>query len=138
MEKVIIIGSGPAGFTAAIYCARARLEPLMFEGYLSGGQLMLTTEVENFPGFPEGIMGPKMMAHFKAQAERFGTKIISKDVTRVELTKEPFKVYVEEKAYEAESVIVATGASAKLLGLEKERTLMGKGVSTCATCDGAF
>lgn len=138
MEKVIIIGSGPAGLTSAIYTSRAKLSPLMFEGYLAGGQLMLTTEVENFPGFPEGIMGPKLMQSFRSQAERFGTRIVTKDVTKVDLSQRPFKVYVDETVYETESVIISTGATAKLLGLEKERGLMGRGVSTCATCDGAF
>ena len=138
MEKVMIIGSGPAGLTAAVYASRAKLEPLMYEGYLSGGQLMLTTEVENFPGFPEGIMGPQLMASFRKQAERFGTRIITKDVTRVDFSSRPFKIYVDETMHEAESVILATGATAKLLGLDNERKLMGRGVSTCATCDGAF
>ena len=138
MEKVMIIGSGPAGLTAAVYASRAKLEPLMYEGYLSGGQLMLTTEVENFPGFPEGIMGPQLMASFRKQAERFGTRIITKDVTRVDFSSRPFKIYVDETMHEAESVILATGATAKLLGLDNERKLMGRGVSSCATCDGAF
>jgi thioredoxin reductase (NADPH) len=138
MEKVIIIGSGPAGLTAAIYSGRALLSPLMFEGYQAGGQLMTTTDVENFPGFPKGIMGPELMQQFREQALRFGTKIETKDVTRVDFSSKPFKVYVEDKEYQAESVIVSTGASAKLLGLDDERRLMGKGVSTCATCDGAF
>lgn len=134
----MIIGSGPAGLTAAIYMSRAKLTPLMYEGYLAGGQLMLTTEVENFPGFPEGIMGPKLMSDFRKQAERFGTRIVTKDVTKVDLSSRPFKVYIEDEVHETQSVVIATGASAKLLGLEKERKLMGRGVSTCATCDGAF
>lgn len=137
-ENVIIIGSGPAGYTAAIYTARANLNPLMFEGYFSGGQLMLTTEVENYPGFPEGVMGPDFMMDLKKQAERFGTRVVSKDVTKVDFSQRPFKIEVENEVFEAQSVIICTGASAKLLGLESERRLMGHGVSTCATCDGAF
>ena len=138
MEKLIIIGSGPAGLTAAIYASRALLSPLMFEGYQAGGQLMMTTEVENFPGFPEGIMGPELMSYFRKQAERFGTKIETTDVTKVDFSKHPFKVWVGEKVYESESIIISTGAAAKWLGLESEQRLMGKGVSSCATCDGAF
>ena len=138
MENVIIIGSGPAGLTAAIYAARADLNPLMIEGYQSGGQLMLTTEVENYPGYPEGIMGPQMMADFRKQAERFGTRFMTKDVTRVDLKKAPFVVEVGSEKYEVKGIIVSTGASARLIGLENERRLMGKGVTTCATCDGAF
>lgn len=135
---MIIIGSGPAGLTAAIYAGRALLSPLMFEGYQAGGQLMTTTEVENFPGFPKGVMGPELMMQFREQAARFGTKIETKDVTRVDFSSKPFKVFVDQTEYLAESVIVSTGATAKLLGLESEKRLMGKGVSTCATCDGAF
>lgn len=138
MDKVIIIGSGPAGYTAAIYASRANLEPLLIEGAEPGGQLTLTTMVDNFPGFPEGVMGPQLMEDMKKQAERFGTRIVSGHVDRVELTDEPFRVYVGEKKFEAETVIVSTGSSAKLLGLENERRLMGHGVSTCATCDGFF
>lgn len=138
MEKVIIIGSGPAGLTAAIYASRALLSPLMLEGYQAGGQLMWTTDVENFPGFPNGIMGPELMGQFREQAVRFGTKIQTKDVTKVDFSKRPFKVWVENDVYESESIIISTGATAKLLGLESEQKLMGKGVSTCATCDGAF
>lgn len=138
VENVIIIGSGPAGYTSAIYTGRANLEPLMFEGYFSGGQLMLTTEVENYPGFPEGVMGPDFMMDLRKQSERFGTRIVTKDVTAVDLTQRPFKVEVENDVYYAHSVIISTGASAKLLGLESEKRLMGHGVSTCATCDGAF
>ena len=138
MEKVIIIGSGPAGLTAAVYTSRALLQPLMFEGFQAGGQLMLTTEVENYPGFPQGILGPELMALFRKQAEKFGTRIVSKDVTRVNFSKKYFIVEVGDEKYETETVIIATGASAQLIGLESERRLMGHGVSTCATCDGAF
>ena len=137
-ENVIIIGSGPAGLTAAVYTARALLNPLMFEGFQAGGQLMLTTEVENYPGFPEGVMGPDMMALFKKQAQRFGTRIVSKDVTKVDFKKRPFGIEVGEEKYEARTIIIATGASSKTLGIESERRMMGHGVSTCATCDGAF
>jgi thioredoxin reductase (NADPH) len=138
MEKVIIVGSGPAGLTAAIYTSRAMLNPLMFEGYGAGGQLMTTTEVDNYPGFPKGILGPDLMQDFRKQAERFGTRLVTKDVTRVDLTKRPFTVWVGEETHQSESVIIATGASAKLIGLDAEKKLMGRGVSTCATCDGAF
>jgi thioredoxin reductase (NADPH) len=138
MEKVIIIGSGPAGLTAAIYASRALLSPLMFEGFTAGGQLMLTTEVENFPGFPEGVMGPDLMAQFRKQAERFGSRIVTKDVTRVDFKRRPFVVEAENERHEAESVVIATGASAKMLGVPSEMRLVGHGVSTCATCDGAF
>lgn len=138
VEDVIIIGSGPAGLTAAIYTARANLNPLMIEGYTAGGQLMWTTEVENFPGFPEGKMGPDLMMDFRKQAEKFGTRFITEDVTKVDFSQKPFIVEVDGVVHRAKSVIVATGATAKLLGLESERRLMGHGVSTCATCDGAF
>jgi thioredoxin reductase (NADPH) len=138
MENVIIIGSGPAGLTASIYTARALLKPLLFEGFMAGGQLMTTTEVENFPGFPQGVMGPDLMGMFRKQAERFEARIVGKDVTAVDLKKRPFVVEVGSEKYQARSVILATGASAKLLGIESERRLMGRGVSTCATCDGAF
>jgi thioredoxin reductase (NADPH) len=138
VENVIIIGSGPAGLTAAIYTARANLNPLLIEGYMAGGQLMMTTDVENYPGFPEGIMGPDLMIDFRKQAERFGTRILTEDVTRVDFHQRPFVVEVENKVYRALSVIVSTGATAKLIGLDSERRLMGHGVSTCATCDGAF
>jgi len=137
-RKVIIIGSGPAGLTAAIYTARANLEPLMFEGWGAGGQLMLTTDVENFPGFPEGIQGPELMAGFRAQAERFGTEIITADVTRVDLSSRPFGVWVDDTEYRADSIIISTGASAKWLGIDSEQKLLGHGVSSCATCDGFF
>ena len=137
-RKVIIIGSGPAGYTAAIYAARANLAPLMFTGVQAGGQLMLTTHVENFPGFVDGILGPDLMETMRKQGERFGTDMIAEDVTSVDFGKRPFVVRAESGVYEAESVIIATGASARLLGLAEERELMGRGVSTCATCDGFF
>jgi len=137
-EKVIIIGSGPAGYTAALYTARADLNPLLFAGLQPGGQLMITTDVENYPGFPEGIMGPEMMELFKKQAERFGARIEHREVTQVDLSQRPFKVWVGEEIYEAESLIVSTGASAKWIGLEGEQIFGGYGVSACATCDGFF
>ncbi|MFN4150641.1 MAG: thioredoxin-disulfide reductase [Candidatus Sericytochromatia bacterium] len=138
VEDVIIIGSGPAGLTAAIYTARANLKPLMVEGYAAGGQLMTTTEVENFPGFIDGVMGPDLMMNFRQQAERFGTRFITEDVTKVDFSQRPFVVDVDGKIYKSKTVIISTGATAKLLGLPSEKRLMGHGVSTCATCDGAF
>ncbi len=138
VENVIIVGSGPAGLTAAIYASRALLEPLMIEGEEVGGQLMTTTDVENFPGFPEGIMGPDLMQVTKKQAERFGTRFISKNVTKVDLSQRPFKLWIGEEEYQTKSLIISTGASAKYLGLESEKRLLGRGVSACATCDGAF
>ena len=138
VRDVIIIGGGPAGFTAALYTARANLEPLVIEGFNWGGQLMITSDVENYPGYADGIMGPAMMADFRRQAERFGAEFLTDDVTRVDLSERPFRVYVGEDEYRAESVIVATGASARQLGLQSEQTLQGRGVSYCATCDGAF
>lgn len=137
-RRVIIIGSGSAGLTAAIYAARANLVPLLFEGPLVGGQLSLTTMVENYPGFPDGIMGPELMEVTKRQALRFGTEILSKFVTRVDFSKGPFRVWSEDASFEAESIIIATGASSRMLGLESEKKLLGHGVSTCATCDGFF
>jgi thioredoxin reductase (NADPH) len=138
MRNVIIIGSGPAGYTAAIYASRANLEPLLIEGTEPGGQLTMTTMVDNFPGFPEGVMGPDLMADMRKQAERFGTELLSGHVDRVELGGEPFRVFVGPEEFESRTVIISTGSSAKLLGLENERRLMGHGVSTCATCDGFF
>jgi thioredoxin reductase (NADPH) len=137
-RKVVIIGSGPAGYTAAIYAARANLAPLMITGVLSGGQLMLTTTVENYPGFVEGIQGPELMETMKKQAEHFGTEMIADDVTAVDVSRRPFVIRAGSTTYEAHTVVVATGASAKLLGLDAETKLMGRGVSTCATCDGFF
>ncbi|MCB9025739.1 MAG: thioredoxin-disulfide reductase [Bdellovibrionaceae bacterium] len=138
MENVIIVGSGPAGLTAAIYASRANLEPLMIEGEEAGGQLMTTTDVENYPGYPDGITGPEMMAHFRKQAERFGTRFITKNVSRVDFSQRPFKIWIGNDEYQAKSVIITTGASAKYLGLEQEKKYLGRGVSACATCDGAF
>ncbi|MBI1861671.1 MAG: thioredoxin-disulfide reductase [Deltaproteobacteria bacterium] len=138
VENVIIIGSGPAGYTAGIYTARANLNPIMVEGYQSGGLLMLTSEVENYPGFPKGIQGPELMGHFRAQCERFGTRFIQRDCTRVDFSSSPFKVYLDGQVLEAKTVIVSTGAATKWLGIESEKRLLGKGVSSCATCDGAF
>jgi thioredoxin reductase (NADPH) len=144
VRHVIIIGSGPAGLTAAIYAARANLAPLVIEGEPSstsdqpGGQLMLTTDVENFPGFPEGIMGPELMLNFRAQAERFGAEFLTEKVTRVDFSERPFKVWVRDTEYQADSIIVSTGARSLMLGVEGESKLLGHGLSTCATCDGFF
>lgn len=138
IHKTIIIGSGPAGLTAAIYAARANLSPIVFEGNQPGGQLTITTDVENYPGFPDGILGPDMMDLFRKQAQKFGAECFYKHVSKVDFSSSPFKVYVLEEEYLAESVIISTGASARMLGLDAEKELMGYGVSTCATCDGYF
>ena len=138
LHDVIIIGSGPAGYTAAIYAARANLSVLMLQGYQVGGQLMLTSDVENYPGFEEGILGPPMMEKFEAQARRFGTELIPEDVISVDFSKRPFKVITDSDEYEARAIIISTGASAKWLGLPSEQRLQGRGVSACATCDGFF
>jgi thioredoxin reductase (NADPH) len=137
-RNVVIIGSGPAGLTAALYAARANLKPLLIEGLEAGGQLMLTTMVENFPGFRDGIMGPELIADMRAQAERFGTEIVQGNVSKIEVNRCPIKIEVSDHVVYTESLIIATGASARLLGLPSERTLLGHGVSTCATCDGFF
>jgi thioredoxin reductase (NADPH) len=138
VRELIIIGGGPAGYTAALYAARANLEPLVIEGFQWGGQLMITTDVENYPGYANGVMGPEMMAEFRRQAERFGTEFITDDVTRIDLSERPFRVWVEDTEYRAKTVVIATGASARWLGLAGEQTYQGRGVSACATCDGAF
>ena len=138
IRDVIVIGGGPAGYTAALYAARANLKPLVIEGFQWGGQLMITSDVENYPGYPEGILGPQMMADFRRQAERFGTEFITDDVTKVDFSERPFRVWVGNDEYRARTVIVATGASARQLGLPSEQTLQGRGVTYCATCDGAF
>jgi thioredoxin reductase (NADPH) len=138
VRNVVIIGSGPAGYTAAIYTARANLEPLLFQGLQPGGQLTITTDVENYPGYPEGVLGPQMMDEFRTQAERFGTEIRFEQVTEVDFSTRPFTLKTDFDTFQAHSVIVSTGASARLLGLESETALMGRGVSACATCDGAF
>ena len=138
VEKVIIIGSGPAGLTAAIYTSRAMLNPLCIEGEEAGGQLMITSDVENYPGFAEGITGPELMAIKRKQAERFGTRFITKNVTKVDLESRPFKVWIGNEEFQSHSLILSTGASARYLGIESETRLKGRGVSACATCDGAF
>src|SRR5215217_4893754 len=138
VRDMIIIGGGPAGYTAALYAARANLSPLVIEGFNWGGQLMITSDVENYPGYRDGIMGPEMMQDFRAQAERFGAEFVTDDVTKVDFSERPFRVWVGDDEYRAQAVIVATGASARWLGLESEQRLQGRGVSACATCDGAF
>jgi thioredoxin reductase (NADPH) len=138
VQDVIVIGGGPAGYTAALYAARANLHPLVFEGFEAGGQLMITSDVDNYPGFRDGILGPELMAQMRSQAERFGTEFITDDVTRVDLSSTPHKVYVGEQEFQAHALIVATGASARQLGLPGERALQGRGVSYCAVCDAAF
>ena len=138
VREVIVIGGGPAGYTAALYAARANMHPLVIEGFAWGGQLMITSDVENYPGYPEGVLGPKMMQDIRTQAGRFGAEFLTDDVTRVDFSEHPFSVLVGDDEYRAESVIVATGASARQLGLESERQLQGKGVSYCAVCDAAF
>jgi thioredoxin reductase (NADPH) len=137
-RDLIIIGGGPAGYTAALYAARANLAPLVIEGFNWGGQLMITSDVENYPGYPDGVMGPEMMAEFRRQAERFGAEFVTDDVTRVDFSERPFGIWVEQEEYRARAVIVATGASARWLGLPGEQHFQGRGVSACATCDGAF
>ena len=138
VREVIIIGGGPAGYTAALYAARANLTPLVIEGIQWGGQLMITSEVENYPGYAEGVLGPKMMEDFRTQAERFGAEYLTDDVTRVDFSQRPFSVFVGEDEYRSQAVIVATGANARQLGLPSELALQGKGVTYCAVCDGAF
>src|SRR5690348_11061802 len=138
VREVIVIGGGPAGYTAALYAARANLRPLVIEGFNWGGQLMITSDVENYPGYPEGILGPEMMQDFRRQAERFGADFVTDNVTRVDFTERPFRVWVEDDEYLAQTVIVATGASARQLGLESEQKMHGRGMSYCATCDAAF
>jgi thioredoxin reductase (NADPH) len=137
-REVIIIGGGPAAYTAALYSARANLNPLVIEGFAWGGQLMITSDVENYPGYPSGVLGPEMMQDLRRQAERFGTEFLTDDVTKVDFSERPFRIWVGEDDYRAETVIVATGANARQLGLESEKRLQGRGVSYCAVCDAAF
>jgi thioredoxin reductase (NADPH) len=138
VREVIIIGGGPAAYTAALYGARANLSPLVIEGFAWGGQLMITSDVENYPGYPDGVLGPEMMQDLRRQAERFGTEFLTDDVTRVDFSERPFRVWVGDDEYRAESVIVSTGANARQLGLDSEKKLQGRGVSYCAVCDAAF
>jgi thioredoxin reductase (NADPH) len=138
VRELIIVGGGPAGYTAALYAARANLEPLVIEGFNWGGQLMITSDVENYPGYPDGVIGPEMMAEFRRQAERFGADFVTDNVTRVDFSEQPFRVWVDNDEYRAKTVVVATGASARWLGLPGEHQYQGRGVSACATCDGAF
>src|SRR3954471_4591802 len=138
VREMIIVGGGPAGYTAALYAARANLKPLVIEGFNWGGQLMITSDVENYPGYTEGVLGPEMMADFRRQAERFGAEFVTDDVTRVDFSERPHRVYVGDEEYRAQTVIVATGATARQLGLASEQRLQGRGVSYCATCDAAF
>jgi thioredoxin reductase (NADPH) len=138
IRNVIIIGGGPAGYTAALYAARDNMHPLVIEGFRWGGQLMITSEVENYPGYPDGVLGPEMMADFRGQSERFGAEFVTDDVTRVDFSEQPLRVYVGDDEYQAKAVIIATGATARQLGLDSERALQGRGVTYCATCDGAF
>jgi thioredoxin reductase (NADPH) len=138
VRKLIVIGGGPAGYTAALYAARANLDPLVIEGFQWGGQLMITSDVENYPGYPDGVLGPEMMQEFRSQAARFGAEYLTDDVTRVDLSERPFRVWVGDDEYLTETVIVATGATARQLGLETERRLQGRGVTYCAVCDAAF
>jgi len=137
-ERLVVVGSGPAAYTAALYAARANLNPLLFEGLQPGGQLTITSEVENYPGFPEGILGPELMERMKKQAERFGTRFVMGEVTRVDLRARPFQLWRDDTLYTADAVVVATGASAKWLGIPSEKQYQGRGVSACATCDGFF
>src|SRR5262245_57852911 len=138
VRDLIIVGGGPAGYTAALYAARANLNPLVIEGITFGGQLMITSDVENYPGYPDGVLGPAMMDDFRKQAERFGAEFVTDDVTRVDFSERPFRIWVDRDEYRAHAVIVATGASARWLGLESEQRFQGRGVSACATCDGSF